>query len=155
MKDLIEFLRAQLDADEQAAADAAYSSGGNDWVYRDFGIDEKGRREGTLQLADEVPIDSTDLERAVNMDGHQMFHIARHDPARVLREVEANRNLVDAALLAEHDLNYMRARPPADAAVRAEMLARYEARWAAWVYVLRQLALPYADHPGCREEWKP
>jgi hypothetical protein len=59
-------------------------------------------------------------------------HIASHDPARVLTECEAKRRIVEAC---------------------AEVLA-YDAE-ALPQDVLRCLALPYADHPDYREEWKP
>lgn len=59
-------------------------------------------------------------------------HIAAHDPARVLREVEAKRRIVDRyAWLREHG----------------------DTGGTAWVLPL--LALPYADRPGYREEWRP
>ena len=58
-------------------------------------------------------------------------HIARHDPARVLAKCEALRRIVEQyASLAKHG----------DSG---------DARW-----VLPLLALPYADHPDYREEWR-
>ena len=56
-------------------------------------------------------------------------HIARHDPARVLAECEAKRRIVEEA----------------DGA---------DAQWWEHRYLLA-LALPYADHPDYRDEWKP
>jgi hypothetical protein len=59
-------------------------------------------------------------------------HIVRHDPARVLREIEAKRRIVDRyAWLREHG----------------------DAGDAAWVLPL--LAAAYADHPDYRPEWAP
>ncbi len=62
-----------------------------------------------------------------------------HDPARVLAECEAKRRIVERFnLLAEggdgHEAMYR----------RSEMVG-----------VLRALALPYADHPEFRSEWRP
>ena len=53
------------------------------------------------------------------------------NPARVLAECEAKRRIVEHC-----DFDHL-ARSPGDP------------------YVLRLLALPYADHPDYREEWRP
>jgi hypothetical protein len=69
-------------------------------------------------------------------------HIARHDPARVLAECEAKRRIVeewDAAhrvALASPQYSY-------DEGIATGLLA-----------ALYALALPYADHPDYREEWR-
>lgn len=73
-----------------------------------------------------------------NSDAADRDHIARHDPARVLREVDAKRRLIQL----------------------------YEAQMETGGFVgtfyantaepsLRLLALPYADDPEYREEWRP
>lgn len=64
--------------------------------------------------------------------------IARHDPARVLAECEAKRRIV--ALHGEVD--------PCD----AHDGATFET---VDCETLQVLALPYADHPDYRQEWKP
>ena len=68
-------------------------------------------------------------------------HIARHDPARVLAEVEAKRRIVRAhAKWCE---------------------GRCEAKYpeggfdAAHYWSIKSLAAAYADHPDYREEWRP
>lgn len=77
------------------------------------------------------------------------LHIARHDPARVLREVDAKRQL-----LALHAVDY-RERPErvlgeVDDPFCAECVGeRYPCA------TIRLLALPYVDRPGYREEWRP
>jgi len=72
----------------------------------------------------------SDDERRIVRVGHtwarEADHIARWDPARVLAECEAKRRLI---ALGEKD-SY-------------------------WDDVLRLLALPYADHPDYRDEWRP
>lgn len=92
--ELTEFLRARLDEDEAAA----YGLCGNGplarWVIRDGDL-----FVGTEPLPDE-PIVQT-------WDGRVAQHIARHDPARVLREVEAKR-----AIAAEHSAHYPREGSP-------------------------------------------
>jgi hypothetical protein len=56
-------------------------------------------------------------------------HIARWDPARVLAEVNAKRRILDEAV----------------------RLMSYDGEF----QFLELLALPYADRPGYREEWRP
>lgn len=63
-------------------------------------------------------------------------HVARHDPARVLAEVEAKRRL-----LVHVDLIWKHSPSPAEAR--------------AWQHAVRHLALPYAGHPDYRQEWRP
>lgn len=60
------------------------------------------------------------------------LHIAAHDPARVLREIDAKRRIVDRfAWLREHG----------------------DTGGTEWVIPV--LALAYEDRPGYREEWRP
>lgn len=67
-----------------------------------------------------------------------MSHIARHDPARVLAEVEAKRAIVESC---RADYEYAQSRND-DTTELAE-----EVMWA--------LALPFADHPDFDESWRP
>lgn len=141
--DLIAFLRARLDEDEQAARDAAVWWGDSD----EPGEALHWRRvpcghiwhNHDSSIADEVMPPHAD-------------HIARHDPARVLLEVEAKRRLVaeifeyeateDGELGCCHSADDIAAGqcPGTD-------LDKLPA--------LRLLALPYADHPDYREQWRP
>ena len=90
MSDLVAFLSARLDEDE-AAANAAASVAGPGWKYETYWPEDEGttrtcvRSETDAFLADlyDAP-DYPDLAA----------HIARHDPARVLREVEAGRKIL-------------------------------------------------------------
>ena len=59
-------------------------------------------------------------------------HIARHDPARVLAECEAKRRIVE-----------LNATKPGRKTTFRRLLT------------LQTLALPCADHPDYRQEWKP
>lgn len=119
--DLVAFLNARLDEDEQVAH----------WIAD---RDEWGgiHVEGPTEVAS---------------------HINRHDPARVLAEVEAKR-----AILNEH--------PPNDvpyAWVKCSrcvetMSGRYQEDWEPQKYpcqTLRILASVYADHPDYDLSWKP
>ncbi|MFE2712261.1 DUF6221 family protein [Streptomyces mirabilis] len=124
MDELVRWLGEQLDEDERIARSAGgvvylgWAEGG--WVEAEIpktewkGPGDDGRHVGSVRRAE---------DRA---------HIARHDPARVLREIEAKRRIVDRyAWLREHG----------------------DTGGTAWVLPL--LALPYADRPGYREEWRP
>lgn len=76
-------------------------------------------------------------------------HIVQHDPARVLREIDAKRQTLAQCQAAEERM---------DGAMRANdtgvyQAARAEAR--ALHAVLRRDAAVYADRPGYREEWRP
>jgi hypothetical protein len=64
-------------------------------------------------------------------------HIARHDPARVLREVAAKRAVLDA-YRAERDGGF-------GGSGFTEGLE----------FTLRHAAVAWDDHPGYREEWRP
>ncbi|MDT9688182.1 DUF6221 family protein [Streptomyces sp. P9(2023)] len=101
MDDLIAFLRARLDEDEQTARAAS-----DGWYLYD-----------PEQAIAFVPVEDTQ-------------HIARHTPARVLAEVDAKRRI----------LNDLWGGPD------------HEDMWA---HHIRLLALPYADHPDYRDEWRP
>lgn len=82
MEDLVQWLRAQFDA-EAAEAHAAAEELGAEWSYDGHAV--IARRESDL-----VAVGSQDF-----MEPERGVHIARHDPARVLREVDAKRQLLD------------------------------------------------------------
>jgi hypothetical protein len=113
--DLVEWLRAQLDEDERIAR--AAKSG--PW-HEDGGV------VYATHPTDEVVDYSESAE-----------HIAEHDPARVLREIDAKRRL----------LSWLGSK---------NQWALDSGLWG-WddEGALRLLALPYADRPGFREEWRP
>ena len=121
--DLVAWLRQQLDDDEEVASDAAGLSASRSRWMRD---------------AISCVVDATDNGLIVYGEGtptpEQAEHIARHDPARVLAEVDAKRRILDAYKQTEFgDL----------------------ARHSALEEALALLALPYAGRPGYREEWRP
>jgi hypothetical protein len=105
--DLVQWLRAQLDEDERIARENSDGRG-----LADGFPDYRTYSDGDTAAADE--------------------YIEHFGPARVLREIEAKRRIVDRyAWLREHG----------------------DTGGTAWVLPL--LALPYADRPGYREEWRP
>jgi hypothetical protein len=129
--DLITFLRDRLAEDEQTATAvfrdhtwSVYLEGGNDG----YAIEGAHSGEPGCIVGDQA----------------MATHIALHDPARVLREVEAKRQIVD-----EHCDDNGRCNVCADP-------PQYDATWQPYpCLTLRLLALPYVDHPQYQETWKP
>ena len=72
-------------------------------------------------------------------------HIARHDPARILAECEAKRQIID-----EHQIEVGGA---SQCCVRCGVPG-YESIEAP-CDTIKYLALPYANHPDYLPEWKP
>lgn len=118
MSDIETWLNAQLDEDERLAR-AAGADTELSW-----------HRDERYVAADRTHVDSDDEDLVLHiaMDGtpSAMEHIARHNPARVLAEVEAKRLMLD---------------------LHRECTGA--------CYVVRVLALPYAGRDGYREEWRP
>jgi hypothetical protein len=128
--DLVQFLRSRLDEDEAVAQGATGSEWGDvdpqqPYVIWDVQAREKNR---TLLTVGRLATAERAEDRA---------HIARHDPARVLCEVAAKRRIVD------------------------HLASELSATDTPWWYddrltpALKALALPYADHPDYRDEWRP
>lgn len=132
--DLVSFLRARLDEDE-AAAKACYYA---DWEAGSEGDVVPVRPEGNSYVA-VGPWGG-------GMDDADVRHIARHDPARVLRDVEARR-----AVLAEH-------KPDTDGHcwVCLTTRDRWKEDWPLdkWpCRTIRTVAAVYSDHADYRQEW--
>jgi hypothetical protein len=106
--DLVAFITARLDEDERCARGAERNSVGAEWTAVD------------LQSGYDARMDE---------------HIARHDPARVLREVAAKRRILAAA--AEYS---------------PELEHGDNGEWA-FDLVVRELAAAWSDHPDYRAEW--
>jgi hypothetical protein len=147
--DLIAFLRARLDEDEQAAN--ARPLAGHSLRWTALRVDRphvgaSGRVQDrptwcvyTDERSNALVAETTDILPLV------VEHIARHDPARVLADVAAKRQIIEFWSLAY--------RNPMDAAMFAGLdwdRVRSNGQW-----TLRLLALPDADHPDYREEWRP
>ncbi len=103
----------------------------DEWPYPEPQGRRYGFRHDVISYAEEVR----------TADG---AHIARHDPARVLREVEAKRRM-----LAAHPIEYSRVSDFTDCAACMDV-DTYDAYPCLTV---RLLALPFADHPEYRAEW--
>ena len=117
--DLIAFITARLDEDEAAAKLAAREGG--TWAQADPGGMDSG---SIFSLGGQVVCD------VGAPDEYQAAHIARHDPARALREVAFKR-----AILAQREHG------PAGSPVLTN--------------ALYQLAAVYSDHPDYRPWWSP
>jgi hypothetical protein len=95
-------------------------------------------------------VDSKGLAVTEDGDGPSVWHIARHDPARVLAECEAKRRIV--AWCSERERIQVApflSDPPREAEFVPGPL-KHEADGP----VLRLLALPYADHESYQPEWR-
>lgn len=133
MGELVEWLRAQLDEDARRAT-AAAEEDGPDWHYDGRAV--LTRREGDL-----VAVGSRDF-----MEPERGEHIAAHDPARVLREIDAKRRMIDAFERTSHGER---------TAPHDDMRDVARAKVDSWRFALRLLASVYADRPGYRETWRP
>ena len=131
MADPTEFVTARLD-EEEAAAELAAREGGT-WKQ-----DDPERRPGAISsLGGPVVYD----EGAP--DEYQAIHIARHDPARALREIAAKRAMVEKYKLGRRLWNSDAEEwfSPAAAMFGSDM------EW-----LIKTLAAVWSDHPDYREE---
>jgi hypothetical protein len=144
VEDLVQWLRVQLDADDRIARRAGDS-------FRQIG-------ETGVIVATEG--DRAEECASANWAGIAE-HIVTHDPARVLREVDAKRQVIAKYATAVDRMKELGSQierlkadgrdtlmPEMDRATaihRRDVLAE----------VLRLHALTYVDRPGYREEWRP
>lgn len=119
---IVAFIRDRLEQDRTIAL----AAGGKAWRQYDP-LREHGRIE-------EVGGDVVTYDEGSPTEG-QAVHIARHDPARVLRDVQA-----DLAVLFEHD----------EAECCSTCLDDVDG-----CPTFRALAYKHADHPEWQPHWKP
>ncbi|GAA1455510.1 DUF6221 family protein [Nocardiopsis tropica] len=132
---IVEFINARLDEEERVAKDAASSLVSL--------ADQEGAAE-TWEADTDSVVTMTGVSGMtrlfVDAESDVTTHIARHDPARVLREIAAKRAIVqeytDAVDLWERESEA----PDSVGALEA---------------VIRLLAAVHADHPDYRQEWAP
>ncbi|MEU9946911.1 DUF6221 family protein [Streptomyces sp. NPDC047939] len=127
MDDLVQFLRDRLAIEEQVAKDASPGP---------WHVDAE---------ADEVlAVDDIVVAEGFALSGHQLRatteHIARHDPARVLADIDGRCRIVD-------DYAYYTSIGGHTDAERG--------RAEGLTYAVQCLALPYAGHLDYRDEWRP
>lgn len=148
--DLANFLLARLDEDEATAraalGEAIFQRQTGTWVFEEvevagvtstivFAVADKG---GRTQVADMSAAWEPDERGA---------HIARHDPAAVLADVESKRRIVVAAEKAWSRSIHDDPMPEGGEWLLGHRQGLLEA--------LRLLALPYDTHPDYREDWRP
>ncbi|MFF5421815.1 DUF6221 family protein [Streptomyces misionensis] len=128
MDDLVQFLRARLDED----ADLALAASPGPW-HPDEEHDEV------------LAVDDIVVAEGFALSGRQLRatvdHIARHDPARVLAEVESKRLIL---------ADYQRY-----AAERRSMMGGWDSLSPEDSPILTALASVYANHPDYRDTWRP
>lgn len=143
MDGLVQFLRDRLDEDANTAQASdqvdpgpwsadAHDEGGNNAHQHRTGYGVVASPGGDLWKC---------TSSAAAMAANTSRHIARHDPARILAEVEAKRALVAKYIeVADNDINEV----------------EYAYGYAnALGEAVRLLALPYASHPDYSEAWRP
>lgn len=135
MDDLVAFLNARLDEDERVALFAlcGYPEGCPEVMqpWKRSARWQAGDGRVTVEYVDGPPAMIAPkrpvlVHVARRHDTVTAQHIARHEPARVLADVAAKRQIIELVLGA---------------------YAGYS--------VLTRLALPFAEHPDYREDWKP
>ncbi|MEU4947712.1 DUF6221 family protein [Streptomyces lavendulae] len=155
MDDLVQFLRARLDEEEHLAKNAADHAAG--------AIAGKARKAGRFDPPYDGNRWANDYDHVFALDGregqprmvqiadcggaayHLTPHIAHHDPARVLAEVDAKRRLLN---------EYEAARRAAANSDQDNF--DYADAWVhALAHALRFQALPYAEHEEYLDMWRP
>lgn len=148
MDDLVRWLGEQYDEDERAARAATPGP----WVQAE-GTGPLGHRVGTADESDWVAWTGEIAEGRSEADA---TFIAAHDPARVLREIDAKRRL-----LAPHKpgLNPGMDSDDNDPSTWLPVCSTCQTTIAHpgdWpCESVRLLVLPYADRAGYREAWRP
>lgn len=125
---IVDFLNARL-AEDQAAAEAARDLMDEPWKVIPEGPEEENY-SGEYRISDGVTV-------AGRVEEAKALHIARHDPARVLREVAAKRAIIEQYEgYVKERMRLMNGWPNLE--IPPFMLA---------------LAAVYSNHPDYRKEW--
>jgi hypothetical protein len=140
--EIMEFYAARLDEDESTAGHA----GGHEWHT---GCTCEGGVCRGYPACEQVEGDDITIYNEGGHDADQAAHIARHDPARVLREVEAGRELLTryretAIHLADNAATMLNGQFRAAVAAQGAQLAAIRDRAAVW-----------SDHPDYDPVWTP
>jgi hypothetical protein len=177
MDDFVQWLRAQLDEDQRIAREAAMAIGRTG--YENGVLVDPPARFGDDLAADGAqwaPSYHKVMRKRLKEDEKRRTvaecggfgarpvadHVAAHDPARVLREIEAKRKIVDAYLPPGADphpglpcINF-EGQNPEDYTGHDSCARHLEAsrKLLHDDYVLRLLAAVYDDRPGYQDEWR-
>lgn len=137
---IVEFLAARLDEDEAAALAVDDNSPPFNGQWKPDGNALRTENDWVLFHGHGRPLAPGLVE-----------HVARHDPARVLREVHAKRAILD-----EHADDYSDCRVCARESAETNSLGNaFHVPLPHPCPTLRHLATVYSDHPDYREEWRP
>jgi hypothetical protein len=150
VEDLVQWLGAQLDEDERIARAATLGP----WVQSgigDYGWTVDFGRPG-------AGVETANTEQGLA----DADFIAAHNPARVLREIDAKRRMLDRFTQADAERTYIRERYRAavlegdDDRARSHQRELHEATLRLQIHraVAGDLASAYAGRPGYREEWR-
>lgn len=132
MDELVRWLTACLDEEAQSASAA---SDGPWTAWRESRLRGLGDLQHVVMLPGQKPGVRASIATASWVDAE---HIAAHDPARVLREINAKRDLLRfAEAIHDHHETFT-----------TGVAARLEG-------TLRLFALAYKDRAGYRSEWAP
>ena len=145
--DLVEFLRARLSEDEESVR-AAMPGPWTNGADLDHLVD--GIVYGPAPWPGLGNLSQVCDTRASHAQAANAAHIARHDPARVLAEVEAKRAVLALFDIAKQHMDKTRRTAPEYRLVQVS-----EIPYDALLCAVQALALPYAGHPNYREEWRP
>jgi hypothetical protein len=150
--DLVSWLLARLDKDEQVAR-AALQHENVPGVWNAIGSGTKDDHDLSYWAVHQVAVPRWSEPSARDL----MTHIARHDPARVLAEVAAKRRIVNEHEQVPESLQgFHRDGTYGDivsVCSACGTTGEYPVEWPCTT--VRLLALPYADIPGYRDEWRP
>jgi hypothetical protein len=145
--DLVAFLLARLDEDEQTAAAA---SDGPWTPWRTGGaLHGLGDLQHAVTLPGQGPGAKASIVTASWLDAE---HIARHDPARVLAEVAAKRAIVKLVFQYEAKIDGEWGCCHDAEEIEAGLCPEIDP---SGIQALRLLGAPYAGHEGYRPEWAP
>ncbi|MFD8234024.1 DUF6221 family protein [Streptomyces sp. NPDC059696] len=164
MDELVRWLGEQLDEDERIARAATPGP----WRQHDTHLGQYGHTATVLsgerndtELRAWLPSMSQESWDETRNVWNDAVHIATHDPARVLREIDAKRQVLTGytkTVERVEELEALRERLKA----RGQDVFMTEMDRASAIHkrdvlhgVLQILALPYVDRPGYCEEWRP
>lgn len=136
--DLVAFLRNRLDDDERIARAATDGNWVVDRPILADGVTTDISAEDTTRGYSSVATDSEGFGACSLADA---THIARHDPARVLADVQAKRAILAQYVADAAPAEHMR---PLVTAVRQDRME----------FVVHALAAVYVSHPDYRPEWR-
>ncbi|MBJ6623516.1 DUF6221 family protein [Streptomyces sp. DHE17-7] len=141
MDDLVQWLRAQLDEDERTAR----AAGGAAWEE----LPVSGWVHTSPLPSSEWQPPGYDHHVASAPLAEDRAHIVAHDPARVLREIDAKRLIMEC----HEPWTEVRGDTICGRCGREHIDGRPGGHFPC--QTMRLLALPYADRPGYRDEWRP